>query len=209
MGFGYLFIGYMLLLYPASHLPLAPAALLMWVGLRRLGEYNGGYRMAKYLCYPAFLGGGFLLLIAILGANGVKMPHEDTVYRIVSMAMWITLLFFHAALLRGTEEITEETGLSGLRTAAFRNLIFSSVYYAARCVLTLDFGKYSWIYGRIMLAVMLLGLVIVALNLILIYGCYMRICLPGQETKIQREYDSMVAGLKKNLDHKNGKKGDE
>ena len=55
---------------------------------------------------------------------------------------------------------------------------------------------------------MLFGLVVAALNLILIYSCYMRICLPGEETKIQTEYDSMVAGLKKDLERKNDKGGD-
>ncbi len=210
MGFGYLFIGYIFFLYPVNHYLLAPAALLMFFGLRRLAAYNDGYRMARNLLFPALVGGAFMLTLAILGQYGIVMPAENAVRRIVSMLLWAILLFFHAALLRGTADITEETGLLRLRTSAVRNLIFTSVYLLARCILELDFGRYSAVvYSRVMLAVMLLGLAVAILNLILIYGCYMRICLPGQETKIQREYDAMVDGLKKNLENKNAKKGDQ
>jgi hypothetical protein len=124
------------------------------------------------------------------------------------MALWALMLFFAAALLRGTQEITQETGLSSLYAAATRNLIFTSVYYISRCVLSLDFGKNSRVvFTRVLLGVNLFGLTVAILNLILIYGCYMRICLPGEETKIQSDYNNMVDGLKKNLENRNKKKG--
>lgn len=209
MGFGYLFIGYIFFLYPVSHYLLAPAALVMLLGLRRLAAYNDGYRMARNLLFPALIGGAFMLTLAILGQYGIVMPADGAVRRIVSMLLWANLLFFHTALLRGTADISEETGLMRLRTASVRNLIFTSVYLFARCILELDFGRYSaLVYSRVMLAVMLLGLIVAILNLILIYGCYMYICLPGEETKIQREYGAMVDGLKKNLEDRNSKKGD-
>ena len=178
MGFGLLFIGYLLMvpIVLGFYYTLPVSCVLFCLATWKLARVNRPF------------GKGFFVSLT-LGAAGVAA----IVMRLVPATQWLAsyaeaaclllALLWHCLILTGMVWVTEETGLSKLRIAAFRNRIYSAVYFALAAFLTaFDASRFSeevsGFLRSVSVAFAAVGLVIFFLNGLLIWRAYAGICMP-------------------------------
>ena len=129
--------------------------------------------LALYSVYSSALTVVSKLGVDVLAFDGAKIYIKPLVA--------IMVFAFHMLLLFGIRELATATELPKLSEKAIRNFVVGAFYFALSVFGTLntpikeDFTKY---FG---LPTLLIGLVWYILNIILIYSCYMWICLEGDE----------------------------
>ena len=182
MGFGYLFIGYLLATnFVYSAFTAIFGVLVLSFGMRRLSRFNLPLRQAGMLVYPMLIveGGRFVCeLLRLLSL--FPLSTFQTVSDILTPASTVLLLLFHERLLTGIEELAIETELSKVRYRAKRNRLFSILAYALSIVIALPIGGEGYLAftAAAFLPALIALLVTVILNAILLWSCYMWICLP-------------------------------
>ena len=183
MGFGTLFIGYLIGLntvaYPGFTKILSYLVMLM--AATKLARFNRHLKGAYYALIPTCLVGVCHLFVEA-GAL-FSLFAEDTeslLVGIVSPIAAILELVFMMRLLRGLQELAVETEVKVLEIAAFRNRIFTLVYYALYILglLFLNGAENGKLFAYCAIVILLLGLAVTLLNAKLFYNFYMWICLP-------------------------------
>ncbi len=220
MGFGYLFIGcFFLIFFPLSRIDLLPnlaviGCLLMFAGLKRLIFYCGDNRGFKR-ALPSLIA---LLAVSVisLGFDIAKMcgvlpdkldiyidPTVNAVYALVS-CLFIFMLF------GGIYKLSKQVGLPALAKRTAWMMAVTAVYSVSEitsfvCSLTMQFVEtpsdgFIALTGYLGLFSFLLAYLTTFLNLALIFTCYIRICLEGDEDMPYREdiFDKIIAWTKRN-----------
>ncbi len=181
MGFGILFIGYFLALptFAAFYFTLAPAAALLAWACFKLARVNRPFG-------SAFWTACVLVPFAITASVLRLIPATEWLAPYFESACLIIWLVWHFLVLTGIEWVATETQLPKLRAAAFRNKLFACIYLLPAIGLTFievvakmipEAGRP--ILGGFNIAIVVIGLVVMALNLICFYTAYMRICMPA------------------------------
>ena len=191
MGFGILLLGYPLILSVTLHSMGVCFELLgyliMYRALTLLCEYGKYFRYAKYAVTGLMPLGVFSLARQCLSWFGADALYE-TVYSVTALPytvlLAIGLLVFHMLLLIAVKEIAQEVDLPKLVTEARRNMIVTWLYFAA--AIASSFMNVPAVtdvlpYYKLLGYVSLFGVIWMLLNLKMIFVCYMRICLPGDE----------------------------
>jgi hypothetical protein len=191
MGFGYLFLGYLVslnfLVYSQLTTPIA--VVLMLRGMLSLSRFNRPLKEAYILLWPTLgisLIAFFAELLRMLGLIGAaRFANIDAV---LSFVVPFALLLFSWRMLCGIAELAEETGLPKLVYRAKRNLLFTVVAYVAFLFFSLPISAdwYAAATLHAFLPVLLCRLVAMVLNTTLIYACYMWICMP-EDLEMQRK----------------------
>ena len=85
-------------------------------------------------------------------------------------------------MLKGIEDVAKEVDIPDLPTKASRLTIITAVTYTAWIILEapLSFMD-NYVLGVISLLTILATIALLIVNLTVIYSCYMRICMPGNE----------------------------
>ncbi len=184
MGFGTLFVGYFLLLNFAYYqLTDAIAAAVMLYALYKLKGINKGFRNSAIAAAAFTLFGLFELVASVLGT---MLPALD-----LSAVMWIRPILRHGIIcittflmLIGMRDVAREVELPLVAGRCERNFYITGAVYVLN-VFSEIAGLASvfdpQILAFIYLAVTLATIATVTLNLISIYSCYMRICMPGDD----------------------------
>jgi len=228
MGFGTLFIGYFLILNLTYYgFTDVIAASVMLLGLYKLSGVN------KYFKAAAISSGA--LLVFSLGELGVA-AYEMFIGAINSPAlvsvMCIVRCLIIGALtvmmLKGIEEVSREVDIENLPAKASRLTVATVVTYALWIILEAPLSFIDdYVLAVLSLVTILATLALIIINLTLIYTCYMKICMPGDEDitrdkpsrfafvneyrakKAEREEElarERAERMKKRLDEKKGKK---
>ena len=228
MGFGTLFIGYFLILNLTYYgFTDVIAASVMLLGLYKLSGVN------KYFKAAAISSGA--LLVFSLGELGVA-AYEMFIVAINSPAlvsvMCIVRCLIIGALtvmmLKGIEEVSREVDIENLPAKASRLTVATVVTYALWIILEAPLSFIDdYVLAVLSLVTILATLALIIINLTLIYTCYMKICMPGDEDitrdkpsrfafvneyrakKAEREEElarERAERMKKRLDEKKGKK---
>ena len=182
MGFGILFLGYLIsinnIAYPGFTKILA--YLVMLLAMVRLGQYNRHLKAAYNTLIPtAIVGTLYMLLEAASVFSLLPKDAETLLFRIIPLAIAIFELIFLSFLLKGLFDLAVETRVKTLEIASFRNRLFTGAYYFLYIFGQLDYGADATrflIYYN--LAILLVGFVIMLMNAKLFYNFYMWICLP-------------------------------
>ncbi len=187
MGFGLLFIGYLFSLdYSLQSvtfdlLPDVIGYLIMFSAMCKLGPYNKGFGYAKLLLLPLIALGGVTVAFEAAGIAGYTPG--SVILDIVKMCGMLSKFFTFAytvALTIGIRDIARETDLKNVSFRAIRNMAVSVFYYLA--YIALDLLPISGAEAQMVnMIVYIFGLIVILLNLVLIFSCYMRICLEGDE----------------------------
>lgn len=182
MGFGTLFIGYFLLLnltyYSFTDLI---AASVMLLGLYKLSKIN------KHFFNSAIVSAVFLAFS--VGEFGiatyemfVKPIGSAVVISTVSVVRCLILGFLTILILKGIEAVAKEVDIPDLPTKASRLVIITSVTYAAWIVLEAPLKFINdYVLAVLSLITILATIALLIVNLTVIYTCYMRICMPGDD----------------------------
>ena len=187
MGFGILFIGYLFffnLLY-GGYTDVFGCLFLLYA-LAMLTRYAPGFRPALRAAIPALAVSAVHFVWQILLAFGLFSATE-TAIGWFSLAVTLTrfvLIFF---ILRGVQKIALDTDVKHVFVAAFRNRIFTAIFYGCWFTLAILQGiqvtpeQNSFLSG-FSIALLVVGLVVHFFNAKVIFSCYMWICLEGEES---------------------------
>ena len=189
MGFGLLFVGYACFfnLYFWGYTDVF-AVILQLLALQKLREVSPPFKGAMRAAFP-LLAVSFaafvystLHLIGVIGDGDVS----TTVYSVLAIAGTVCKLIYTFFLLQAVQKIALVTEVQHIFVRAFRNRLFSCLYYGLWLALELCGGlplteEVAKVLHGFTVAVLILGLVVIFLNAKLLFSCYMWICLEGDE----------------------------
>lgn len=218
MGFGYLFIGFLLLSnFVYASLTLLPATLISYLALDKLAKFNRPLREARTLLLPVMLT-ALALFVLELGRMFGLFP--------ATISTWIDgylppvrdalLAVFFLRLFAGIAELCDEVDLQKQRFAAKRDGFLSAFLYLLSAAVSLPIGAewYTSFAVAATLPVLLFRLIVMILDLILIYACYMWICMPEDADMARKPtgiapLDAMEDALNEKMDKANEAKREE
>ena len=190
MGFGFLFLGYFFLLnLPIGQVDILPDVLgwlLMFGGLRRLCYFcpqDKNFPRAKLVLIPAAAVSVivFVLNIVMAGGNSPVLLGARLLYSLLQGA-------YEVFLLLGIYRLAGSVELPKLAARAGRMLTFTAAYYLLQLVyyssiLNAVLPSYSaaYVQNYLAFAIYILGYLWLILTLALLFTCYARICLEGDE----------------------------
>ena len=182
MGFGTLFIGYFLLLnltyYGFTDLI---AAAVMLLGLYKLSTVNRYFKIsaitaAIFLAFSLWEFGiaAYEMLIRSIGSS--------TLISVMSVMRCMAIGTLTVTMLKGIEAVAKEVDLEDMPAKASRLAVIAAVLYSLWIMLEAPLTFLgSYVPAVLSLIVMLATIALIIVNLSVIYGCYMRICMPGDE----------------------------
>lgn len=189
MGFGLLFIGYLLshgftsgANYVVSIVGIV-GAVIMFFGCRKLSDYSAKFKYAGVVSIAFSLAYVFSGLIQLVS---VYPPSPDFVIpqlvTNLSRGLIIALVFvFNFYMYLGISDIARIAQVDSLSVGAVRNLVFMIIYYVVLIsskVIKPYFGEASGVLG---LAGAVIGIVWLVLSVWCVMSAYMKICLEGDE----------------------------
>lgn len=185
MGFGLLFIGYCIATLMSVHIYGAYVSLvgygIVFIASTKLSKYNNSFRLLEV--------GAILMVVvyALISASGIgsflyeemlvpKRIFSDSFDNIMGKVEMAVSFLFVTAMLWSIRAIAKETEVPKIVYNSARNFTFLVIYYVLFLIsyLPFEFTKdYIAAFGGF---VTVLNFVIIALNLVLIFSCYARIC---------------------------------
>ena len=189
MGFGLLFIGYLLLFdlpyWDQLVMPDMWGLLLMLWGIIRLAEYDDKFNSSKF-----FLLGAIAAEAVKLALSGAVIIADFGLSTPIFTADILRTLFvfaFTCKMLTAIRKLAHDVGLDTLAKHSVRNLYITVVYYVLVLIKNLKIGLFADVAGIISVAAYAGGILCIVLNASHIYSCYMKICREGEEDGPQGE----------------------
>ena len=195
MGFGYLFIGYLLafvLQATLAGLGWGAVALLlgygvMFWGFWQLTYYQKAFVWAKWMLIPMTLTALYDLFASFDLLFLWNAPIFGGVW--ATLYQWITLAlitFFNLAMLYGIVMLSREVELEHIATKAIRNAIFVVLFAVLQTVANLPLSE--TVKNYLSLPIVVLDLVWIICNLLLLISCAKNICPAGDEDQPAKLY---------------------
>lgn len=192
MGFGTLFIGYFLLLNLTYYgFTDVIAAAVMLLGLYKLSTVNKYFKAAT-VCTCLFL-------VFSLGEFGIavyemffRQINSTILVSVMSIVRCLAVGALTVTMLKGIEDVAREVEVEELPKKASRLAIATVVIYALWIILEAPLSFDSYLLAILSLITIIATIALLIVNLTVIYSCYMRICMPGDED-ITREKPSRFA----------------
>ena len=182
MGFGTLFIGYFLLLnltyYGFTDLIAAAVMLLGFYKLSRINKHFFAATVAAVV-FLLFSFGEFGIATYEIFTRPISSP---LLVSFMSVMRSLTVGTLTVLMLKGIEDVAKEVDIADLPKKASRLVIITAVTYTAWMILEapLSFMD-NYVLGVLSLLTILATIALLIVNLTVIYSCYMRICMPGDE----------------------------
>lgn len=214
MGFGLLFIGYFFMLnLPVGGIDMLPDAvgwLIMLAGVGKLILHCPDNKWFGFTRYLLIICG--VLSIAILGgqlasASGMMTESlEKYLFTPLGNVYSLCIGIFHALLFIGIYGLSRSVELPKLANRARRMVALTAVYYFGEAVslsgltklIAGSAGNPDAVLSTLNLVIYLIGSIWLLLSWLLLFTCYMRICLEGDEDMPYREdiHDRIISHLK-------------
>lgn len=183
MGFGTLFIGYFLLLnivYPGFTNLIA--ALIMLLGLYKLRSINKPFRIAFYICigFAVFSAGDLVYSALTLFTESLS---DETAIAYLSFFRHFIIAMLTLSMLNGIGEVAREVSLEKIPKRSYYLTVATTVLYVLNMVM--DLPVLSSLFAPqvtvVLYAIAIFGtFLVIILNLYVIYTCYARIGMPGE-----------------------------
>ena len=190
MGFAWMFLGYVLLLGTNFEIlgvtlditPDVVGFLLLSHGFSVASRYCDCFKISKVLGnigVPVSL----LYLLAELSSSFEILTLSSGVISAVRYGYSLFKLIFSLCLLYSLYLISAQTGVEKLRKKSIRLAIYTALFFFAEHFLPnlLSAANVSLESSKIAGIQMLLNILCILINATLIFGCYMWICLEGDE----------------------------
>lgn len=189
MGFGYLFIGYLItfvLYITVNSLGFGGVALLLGYGvmfyaLNTLTLYHRAFTYAKWVQLPLAVTALYSLIASLSELFLLHLPIvTPTITYVTEWITFLLMVFFNVALLYGIRMLAREVGLVHIAVKAVRNSVFVGLYAVLMLIAKLPIlpeGARSYLT----LPIVMLDVVWVVLNLLLLVSCAKNICPAGDE----------------------------
>ena len=198
MGFGIMFLGCFLLAETAG-IELLGFVLLFW-GMKVASKYCTCFKIPEKLCYIGFAISALKLVNQIADMMGAEFMNASA-ENIFASVYTAFMVIFYSFFFLGIAKIANDTGLSSIRNMAYANIFLASVFMIASrvCYYLVSFASADVLgerKGQVLGTAMLLPLLVVILAAILVFRCYMHICVEGDE-----EMDLKKGRFKSPLDY--------
>ena len=187
MGFGTLFIGYFLLLnFTYFGFTDIVAAGIMAAGLYKLSGINREFKLAFYAALTFLLYSVPELIIFTLRI--LEIYYDSTLTGYISIGSSVIVTALTALIMKGILSVSREVGLDRIPSLSKFSTYACFFVYGLWIIcnatfLTNIFGGYVKVIYLISIVLLLLY---VGFNLYVIYGAYMKICMPGDEDGTNR-----------------------
>ncbi len=185
MGFGILFIGYLIsFVFTMTRLYVftdLASALLIVYALTKLAPYGKHFKYSLYGAY-GLAAVGFMELMSFTISIFELFPDFLVVFDNITGYIKIgVVLAFHFLLFVAIRKIAIETGVSKIRDRSVTSIVVTFFYYALVIIFSLDIPAVSEATKYFSFPVMLIGIIWIIINAALIFSCYMWICAEGDE----------------------------
>ncbi len=204
MGFGILFIGYLIGMNFAyqGFTDIISFCFILYA-LLLLYRHNTYFKRSFFAIIPLCIVALPYFVFELVDLIGV--PHNldvtliNSYYAILS---GILKLIYTVLLLKGIETLANELDIQTIRVKAFRNRLFTYLYYALYIFIEFNHeGTLAKYAQYAFLPVLIFGFVVLILNASLFYSCYMWICLEGDEDMERKESSiSFINNIQKKTD---------
>ena len=190
MGFGWLFVGYIIgMNFVYNGFTDLISFLFILYALLLLSRHNKYFKSSLCFIIPLSIAGLAYFVFELMNlfslTSSLNVELITSYYAVLSAVL---KLIYTALLLKGIEVLSHSLDIPTIRISAFRNRIFTVLYYFLMITLELD-NDFVEKYARFaFLPVMIFGFVCLILNAKLFYSCYMWICLEGEEDMQKKSY---------------------
>lgn len=197
MGFGYLFIGYLIafvLYLTVQALGVGGLALLigfgtMMLGLWELTHYQKEFVFAKWLCVPLLFTSAYQLVYQLGALFLWNSPIvSEAVQSAVLWFHFFLLVAFHFFLLHAIYLVCREVGIRHMATVAIRNTVFYAIYAVIYVLANSVFAQDSAARSYVLFSLVMMQVVCTVFNLILLINCAKNICAEGEEDVPQKPH---------------------
>ncbi|MGN1094864.1 MAG: hypothetical protein ACI4QR_00590 [Eubacteriales bacterium] len=183
MGFGIMFLG-SLFLEGVVSFPDIIGFIILFIGLKTAAKYCRSFDNALKMCIVGMVFSGVKLFYTVLSMKNIDI--FGNIGGLVFGALYAAFLSaFYIVLFRGIADIADDTGLPNIKRMAFADVLLVPLFITVSEVITLMISLASEKLGdfasKAAGTAMLLSLLATLLSAILIFNCYMRICLEGDE----------------------------
>ncbi len=189
MGFGILFIGFFLLLnIPYHSYTDAICAVISLYALYKLSAINTNFKRA---CYSAVGFSVFGILEFLYSALIVFVPSLNIpdVFTVVSIVRYAVVCVLSVFTFLGMRDVANEVGLRVIAIKCERVIYMTYPIYALSVVSEiLSFFPLPFtVMQYIAVVILVCNMALIIISLIVIYNCYMRICMPEDEDMPEKE----------------------
>lgn len=213
MGFGILFLAcfftFVGILTPLSAFTYVIGSALMLYALYKLSEQNKMFLLSAIGSFVLFLVSLATVFLYVFGIVSVS------VYSITVLIQSYLTVLIAILLLIGIYLISKEVELKKIQARAVVNIIFVAIYFV--CDVISSFVKSEEVLKRIGLIGIISEIIYIALILINVFNCYMRICYEDDKDMsksttgvpvldfLNKMYDKATKGKKNEPRNKGGK----
>ena len=184
MGFGTLFFGYFLLLNITNYLVSdAIAGVIMLLGLLKLKNVNRRFAFS-YVVGIVFTVFGFgELAVFLIDMLKLSPAFVEGAVPYLALLRHLIVAALTVGLLGGMEEVSREVGLEKIPDRCRALSVSSFLVFGLWIVLEAPLPEWipTPVFSVLFLLAIISLLVLIIAVLTTIYGCYMRICMPGEE----------------------------
>ena len=204
MGFGTLFIGYFLLLNVTYYgfSDFICSAIILYA-LYRLSSVNKGFRAAAIAAGVFCVFSLYELTVFII--NSFTLTDISAMLTATAALRSLIVCGFTVPMLIGMRDVCYEVDLKPLGKKCHKTLIPTFVIYTLGILIEAQ-GVFSFIdmkyIAMIGLAVTLAMMILVIVNLVSIYSCYMKICMPDEQTSKKRKTPAFVEAFRRHEEEK-------
>ncbi len=190
MGFGTLFIGYVLTLAVAYYSYTdAICGIVVLMGLNKLSGVGRGFRYGMIAAGVFTLLGVLELGIGVWDMFGTP-PGGDTLYSVIATARYVILSVLGVFILTGMKDVAAEVGLKELSWRCDK-LRYAVIFVYLMSIFLEASALGSFIDTRVLVTlsvtVIIATLIVNIAVLIQIYRCYMKICMPSERDMAEKK----------------------
>ena len=198
MGFGYMFLGCFLLTGALDTINIF-GFLLMYAGLNFASKHCTCFDNTKRVCVLGFAFSGVKAIVGVCSYLGIDIL-DSMETNILNSTYTAYMLCFYVFLFISIAAIAKETELPKIMRTAYSNIMLVPIFLVAAqtimVYITINAQTLGDFSARLYGTGLLLSLLVTILTAILLFKCYARICLEGDEEMEKRAYD-----LKSPLDY--------
>ena len=189
MGFGILFIGFFLLLnFPYHSYTDAISAVITLYALYKLSSVNANFKRASYVAATFSV---FGILEFFYTALIVFIPsiNSQIAFTVISIIRYALICLLSVITMLGMRDVANEVNLRVIAIKCERVVYMTYPIYAlsiASEVLSFFTLPFT-VMQPIAVVILVCNVVLIIISLMVIYNCYMRICMPEDEDMPEKE----------------------
>lgn len=198
MGFGFMFLGCFLLTGAFDTLNIF-GFLLMYAGISTASKHCTCFDNTKKVCLLGFVFSGVKAIMGVCSFLDIELFGAGAT-NIINSTYTAYMLCFYVFLFLSVAAVAKDTELPSIMRTAYSNIMLVPVFLVAAQAIMIYISTNSESLGdlaaRLYGTGLLLSLLVTVLTAVLLFKCYARICLEGDEDMEKRSFD-----LKSPLDY--------